>query len=45
MPQRGGGFINSYDDVKSNPQIAPGLGGGGGEVGISIDKCINNLIN
>ena len=38
----GWGFVNICNDVKSNPHLGPGWGGGGGEenVGISIDKCI-----
>ena len=48
-PHLHGGFTSQYapvgwefakicNDVKSNPHLGPGWGGGG--VGVSIDKCI-----
>ena len=53
FPHLGGGFTSQYapvcwefakicNDVKSNPHLGPGWGGGG--VGVSIDKCIISSI-
>ena len=51
FPHLDGGFTSQYapvgwefakicNDVKSNPHLGPGWGGGG--VGVSIDKCISH---